>query len=102
MLGFCFWCEELEGAVEGIGEATPHCFVGPGGASPAVAGFARPGGCGGVEGGRNSLRRSIIHFSAMPRISLAALALGALRAASARISHEFEIREMTKYPSTKE
>ena len=34
----------LGGAVEGGGEATPHCFVGPGGSSPAVAGFSRPGG----------------------------------------------------------
>lgn len=33
-----------EDVVGEIGEATPHCFVGPGGASPAVAGFARPGG----------------------------------------------------------
>ena len=39
--GICFLRGALEGAVEEIGEATPHCFARPGGASLS---FARPGG----------------------------------------------------------
>ena len=31
LLGICFWCEELEGAVEEIGEGSSLSFARPGG-----------------------------------------------------------------------